>query len=94
MPEENEREPRARYEYNIPGTDKWFIPDPEEEDLALQSVSARRPVDPLKLSDKIGHINCDPAALKDPGFVAAINQMAELAYVKGRKNNKPLTPKK
>ena len=40
----------------------------------------------LKLSDKIGHINCDPEALKDPEFVNAVNNMAEMAYNMPAKN--------
>lgn len=42
-----------------------------------------------KLSNKIGHINCDPEALKDPSFVDAVNHMAELAYLKGSDKEKP-----
>lgn len=40
-------------------------------------------VEITKLSDKIGHLTCDPEALKDPKFVEAINEMAELAYKHG-----------
>ena len=34
----------------------------------------------MKISDKIGHINCDTEALKNPDFVNAINAMCERAY--------------